>query len=370
MSKTITEISTYIKELVNKKVTIIGEVMQPKLSNGHLYFSLKDSKSSIRAIIWKFNENIDKNEINEGNKITAECKIDYYGTSGSLNLILYKLLDNQNIGELYLKYERIKKEFYEKGYFGEQNKLKLPLLIKKILILTSLNGAALQDFIYNIQSNKSKIVYEIKDIKVQGVDCPKSICDELKNLKYNYDLIVITRGGGSFEELFGFSDASVVEQVYKCNIPILSAIGHQTDSPLLDLVADYNMPTPSLASQFIINHNKKYLESLHDLKNTIKYDLINFFQKKINELNQQKNLLKELIKPLIELKIKFLYEINNEINLKKIFLKECRDKLENNNIILMHNGNIIENNCELDKYKNEMIEMIWKDKIYKIKIVE
>jgi exodeoxyribonuclease VII large subunit len=179
---TVSELSEYLKSIVsNKKVKVTGEISQPKISNGHIYFTLKDDSNNLKSIIWKF-KNIDKEQLIEGQKITMECKLDFYGGSGSLNLIVEKIITTDGYGELFIKYEKIKQEFNEKGYFLQSRKKQLPKFLKNILIITSENGAALQDFIYNLENNKSLINYDIIDVVVQGVDCPKNICETLKHI--------------------------------------------------------------------------------------------------------------------------------------------------------------------------------------------
>ena len=246
--------------LPNSKFKVTGEVSQPKVSQGHLYFTLKDNITSIKAIIWKTKYEKLKDKLLEGDKITVSGKLDYYGFTGTISFIIESILENEGIGELQKKYDLLKENYLKKGYFDKTKKISMPTVIKKILILTSSNGAAIHDFLFNLENNNAKINYEIIDVPVQGYDSPKIIANklnELNTINLDYDLIIITRGGGSFQDLFGFSNKCIIESVYNFKkIPILSAIGHQIDNPLLDLVADYSCPTPSLAAQFIVDTNK------------------------------------------------------------------------------------------------------------------
>jgi len=210
---TVSELSEYLKSIVtNKKIKVSGEVSQPKLSGGHLYFTLKDSTSNLKSIIWK-SKNINKESIVDGNKIIIECRFDFYGPTGNINLIVDKIITNENSGELHAEYEKIKDNFALKGYFDQSRKKPIPDFVKNILILTSETGAALQDFIYNLTNNHSLVNFEICDVKVQGSECPANICQELVNItcsNKHYDIVVITRGGGSFEDLFGFSQPALI----------------------------------------------------------------------------------------------------------------------------------------------------------------
>lgn len=369
----ISELSEYIKNIIgNQKIKVIGEVCQPKLSNGHLYFSLKDELSNIKSIIWK-SKNINKNEIIEGQQITVDCKLDYFCGNNSVSLVIDKIITNEGQGELYIKYENIKNEFMNKGYFDKSRKKELPLMLKNILVITSENGAALQDFKINLINNNSNVNLTIQDVIVQGIDCPRNICDLLYNLKNNniiYDLVIITRGGGSFSDLFGFSQPELIEAVYNFNLPILSAIGHQIDNPLLDLVADINTPTPSLAAQYIVDHNKKYLQLLNNkldkIKNIILDEIINK-QKMLSKINEKLYKLFNNIKEQYNIKNKLIQDINNYV----MKLSLLNSKLDNNDIIsLYYKGNKINNNTELDNYIGKNIKLIWGNIEYKIKILE
>lgn len=369
----VSQLSEYIKSVVsNKKICVNGEVSQPKLSGGHLYFSIKDESTNIKAIIWK-SKNINKELLSEGSKVTLDCKLDFYGGTSSVNLIVDKIVTNEGQGELFIKYEQIKNDFMKKGYFDQSHKKQLPDILKKILIITSENGAALQDFIYNLEKNHSNIDYDILDVCVQGVDCPKNICDNLRKLKkshMSYDLVVITRGGGSFADLFGFSQPELIESVYNFHLPVLSAIGHQVDNPLLDLVADISTPTPSLASQFIVDHNKKYINELKEIRDKIKnqlYQDLNNEYKLFVKLNEQ---LMKSFNTLTTLRNSCKHVLEKDINNLLIKLSILESKLTTNysSIVLLDKNQQIEKD-NLDNYINKIIQLRWGEREYKIKII-
>ena len=371
----VSELTEYLKSVVsNKKVKVSGEVSQPKISNGHLYFTLKDDTNNLKTIIWKF-KNINKDEIVEGQKVTIECKLDFYGGSGSLNLIVEKIITNEGQGELFIKYEKIKKKFESKGYFSQSRKKSISPIIKDILIITSATGAALQDFIYNLENNKSKVNYDIIDVVVQGVDCPGNICQVLEKVKTDelaYDLVIIMRGGGSFADLFGFSQPELIESVYNFNLPVLSAIGHQVDNPLLDLIADINTPTPSLAGQFIVDHNKKYLEKLETIRDDIKSDLL-------DEITEQQAIYAKLGEKLYKafsslgnLKSELLNELRQDIGNLMIKYTQLESKViikNPNQIKLFNKSNEITDSVQLDQLMGQTVKIIWGEKEYKIKLL-
>jgi exodeoxyribonuclease VII large subunit len=373
---TVSELSGFIKSIMpNKRIRIIGEVSQPSIRSGHMYFSLKDDLNNLKSIIWK-SKNINRDEIIEGQKITIDAKLDFYGGSGSVNLIVEKLINNEGSGELFKKYEKIKQDFTNKGYFEKSRKKKLLPILQNILVITSETGAALQDFKINLENNKLNINLTIENVMVQGSECPRNICDlltKLKNNNSNYDLVIITRGGGSFEDLFGFSQPELIESVYTFHLPILSAIGHQIDNPLLDLIADISTPTPSLAAQFIVDYNKTYLEKIKEVKDDVKLELLEQITNQQNLLSKLNDKIYQMFNSLIQLKNDCQNTIRQEINSHILKLSILESKLNinliNQPITLYHKNTKITKPDDLENYINLLLKLRWGEKEFKIKIM-
>ena len=371
----ITELCNTIKTIIpNKKFKVYGNVNQLKISQGHYYFTFKDINSCISCTIWKHKiEQIKKVQdinINEGDIITVEGKLDFYGGGGKLNFIIDSIISNEGEGELIKQYNMIKENFQNKGYFNKEHKKKLNKTIKNILILTSESGAAYHDFMYGIENAKSKLNITLEDVIVQGNNCPKNICDKLIEITNNniiYDMVIITRGGGSFQDLFGFSQPELIETLYNFNLPTLSAIGHMIDNPLSDLVASYSAPTPSLAAQFIVDYNTNYVKELNNIASEINNNYTMFLVKELERYNK-------LIKRLSilwnnfekENKQKLLSELNNNL----IILNQMENKLsiyESSNIILNGNNNILTFN-DFKNYKDKTLEIVWNNVVMKVSI--
>ena len=330
--------------LPDSSFKVIGEVSQPKNFRGNIYLNLKDNFCSIKSIIWKSKYETFKTEIKDGDKIIVKGKLDFYGANGSVSFIIEKLEKHDGEGELYQLYQQYKKEFEIRGYFKKENKIQLPKKIESILLITSEQGAAIQDFIYALENNNSKLDYKIIDVPVQGNSCPKVIIDKLNSIDQNYDSIVITRGGGSFEDLFGFSKPELVEAIHNFNQPVISAIGHQVDTSLLDLVADCCCPTPSLAAQYIIDVNKKFISELEIVRDELRDILLDQFNLQNRELNKcnerltkiiisfdkiQQNFHADLLKQLTSysMKLKILdLKLSNLINDDKPIIKNINDE--------------------------------------------
>jgi len=374
---TITELCNSIKTMIpNKKFKVSGNVNQLKNSHGHIFFTFKDSESCISCSIWKHKvEQLKKNQnfkINEGDIINIEGKLDFYSNAGKLNFIVEDIISNEGEGELISQYNAMKEDFQNKGYFNKEHKKKLNNTIKNILLLTSESGAAYYDFMYCIENAKSKVNIELRDVIVQGVNCPSNICEILREIQKSdkqYDLVVITRGGGSFQDLFGFSQPELITTLYNFNLPTMSAIGHMIDNPLSDLVASYSQPTPSLAAQFIVDYNLNYIRGLTKISN----DINNIVQQSIKPLISQLNIYNKLERRLFDIlnnfekenKEKFLLELNN--NLNKLNQMETKLKIPSN--IILNGGGKILNHNDFKNYKGNTMEIVWNNVVMKVNVM-
>lgn len=334
----ISELSEIVKNsLPFKTLKIIGEVSQIKSSQGNLFFNLKDKYASMKTIIWKSKLNKIENKLKDGDSVVLKGRLDYYQNNSTVSFIVIKIIRHNGVGELHKIYKETKKRYEKLGYFLSIKKIAIPIIIKNILLVTSETGAAIQDFFYGLKNNRSLVKYDILNVAVQGRNCPGNICKKLSLIQKNYDLIVITRGGGSFEDLFGFSKPELIEFVYNFKQPVLSAIGHQVDESLLDFVADAVSPTPSLAAQYIVDRNKKYLYNLRVIRDKYQKQLFNKeFEKSKNLSKLKKNLLNFRNNIINETKIikerlwKILYNIPNQ---KIIKLGRLRNMLKSNYMI-------------------------------------
>jgi len=189
--------------------------------------------------------------------------------------------------------------------------------------------------------------------------------ESMKEENKQYDLVVLTRGGGSFQDLFGFSQPELIETIYNFHLPVISAIGHQVDNPLSDLVSDYSAPTPSLAAQFIVDFNKDYLKKLNKINgNGLNILIMNQLQL-LNRLNEKLN------QKFVDFEKKTRDQLVNLIHshLRKLDSLESRLEIFNNkDIILNGNGKIIKNANDLLKYKNKTMEIVWNNVLVKVSI--
>lgn len=317
------QIKNTLKKYINKNLCITGEISNFKLSKNNLFFTLKDENSMINVRMWNYS-NKKNNDIEEGKKVKIYGNLVIYGKAGSYNLNAYKI-ELIGIGDLYNEYIRLKNFYSDIGYFNESNKKKLPNNIKNIGILTAIDGAALQDFIYVVKKNNYNGNLYIKNCIVQGKDCPSSIIDGLNILdNMNLDVIVLARGGGSFEDLFGFSNNYVIEAIHDVKTCIISAIGHEIDFMLSDFAADIRAPTPSIAAEIITTINNNNYDK--DKLNIIIQKIENYIYERINKLEYE---LMDIEKKL-ETPSNILKKLHKENELiKQILLNKIMDKINN-----------------------------------------
>jgi exodeoxyribonuclease VII large subunit len=267
--------NTIIKEFPNK-LNINGEVSNIKISGENTYLTIKDNFASIPVVLW----NNKLTNITNGDDVFVSGKVNCYQRQGTCQIVAVKI-KKIGIGQIYEQYEKLKIECENKNYFSK--KRDFPENISRIAILTSLEGAALQDILYVFKSNSFTGEIHLKNCFVQGQSCSKSVVEGIKfynNLhKTNkFDVLLITRGGGSFEDLMGYSSKNVVKEIYKSDIYTMSAIGHEVDNMLSDYSSDCRAPTPSIGAELISSQQKKTndeLEKCHHKLENIKNDIIN-----------------------------------------------------------------------------------------------
>ena len=367
---TVSEISQNIKNILvsglqNKYIVVIGEISNLKHSGRHTYLTLKDEISSINVVFWG-----DSIGNKNGDNVEIMGKVDFYTKTSNVNFI-GKNIKNIGIGSLYTKYEELSIEYKKKGYFN--NRKSLPKIVSKIGVVTSLDGAAWHDFVFVLKKNAFIGEVYIYNCITQGTNCPLSVANGIKffnnsffcnssnnlndiynndiidddtdnninaniNAKINgningntnnidVDIIVITRGGGSFEDLIGYSDPKVIEAIYASKKYTISAIGHEIDNMLSDYVANYRAPTPSIAGEVIASigyNNRKKLDDLSKDIMIIQQDILCSLHEYKNFLFKIKNSVSDPQKLLIEKIINFENLCSQYIkNLLNNYKKKC-----------------------------------------------
>ena len=255
----VTELNKYIKQKIDGDEMLNNVLVKGEISNykhhytGHLYFTLKDDNSLIKCIMFKsYAENL-KFEPKDGMKVTIFGTVSVFERDGVYQ-IYAKAMQEDGLGSLYKAYEEMKARLEKEGLFAPAHKKKIPLMPKCIGVLTSNTGAVIRDII-NVSTRRNPNVYiKLLPVPVQGAGAAEKIADAIKlmNEKNLADVIIVARGGGSLEDLWPFNEEVVARAIYASELPVISAVGHETDFTIADFVADLRAPTPSVAAELAV----------------------------------------------------------------------------------------------------------------------
>tara|TARA_B110001450_G_scaffold164827_1_gene153709 strand:+ start:1904 stop:3259 length:1356 start_codon:yes stop_codon:yes gene_type:complete len=292
----VSELSESIKGLIENNfeyVRVRGEIGRvSKPASGHIYFDLKDSDSVISGIIWKGNALKLDIRPEEGLEVICTGKVTTYKGQSKYQIIVDKV-EAAGIGALMALLEKRKKILEAEGLFSDRYKKAIPYLPKTIGVITSPSGAVIRDIIHRLQERFPLHVI-VWPVRVQGETCPEEVVDAIEGFHLvdqsnisRPDVIIIARGGGSLEDLWGFNDESVARAVFNSKIPIISAIGHETDNTLIDLVSDLRAPTPTAAAEKAVPVKEHLLEGLRDNKVRLKSSIL----RKIREKNERNKII-------------------------------------------------------------------------------
>ena len=296
----VTELTNQIKQTLAShfdEIQIQGEI--GSLTNhqsGHSYFTLKDSNASIKCTIFKGTKAKLKNLILKTDmQVIVTGKLNIYESRGEYQIICSNIVES-GIGNLAIKFEALKEALKNKGYFESSHKKEIPKFPKKIALITSLSGAALKDMKFVAEKRWNLAKFSIFDTLVQGNDAKYKIAQNIKIAdSLGFDVIVLARGGGSLEDLWAFNEEIVIEAIYQAKTPIVSAIGHESDTPLSDFVSDLRAPTPSACMEMILPDKNEWLLRLSDLldnlNNTKSKNLLRF-KEILDSMNAQINFFK------------------------------------------------------------------------------
>ncbi|MFJ1522386.1 exodeoxyribonuclease VII large subunit [Spiroplasma sp. ald] len=292
---TVSEINYYLKTIIEQEPNLINISLQGEISNitnhssGHVYFTIKDDKAQIRAIMFAFNAKNLQFKLKEGLKIIATGSIKVYEPQGTYSLQVVTL-SLQGVGTLFLKYEALKQELSKKGWFDQSLKKPIPRFPNNIGVITAPTGAAIRDIITTIHRRFPQANIYLFPSLVQGSDAKHDIRAKIKAAQAftpQFDTLIVGRGGGSIEDLWAFNELEVVEAIYQTTIPVISAVGHEIDFTLADFVSDLRAPTPTAAAELATPDQKELVNYLQQqrrhLINLIK-DKVDKMQDKLSEL--------------------------------------------------------------------------------------
>lgn len=283
----VSEINKYIKmlfdgdELLNS-ISIRGEITNFKAHyTGHYYFTLKDESSTIKCVMFKGYAQFVKFKPADGMKVVINGQISAFERDGVYQ-IYCKSMSPEGLGDLYLAYEQLKEKLSKEGLFDISKKKKIPFLPQRVGVITSRTGAVIRDIINVSTRRYPNVNILIYPAAVQGVNVASTVIEGLKvfNELNNVDVIIIARGGGSFEDLFGFNDENLARAIYASKIPVVSAVGHETDFTICDFVSDLRAPTPSAAAELVYPEYTEIVSRIEKDKNRTIIAMKNYIERK------------------------------------------------------------------------------------------
>lgn len=317
---TVAQVNSYIKNMFTqdymlRSIFVKGEISNCKYhSSGHIYFTLKDDKGIIACVMFAGNRTGLSFQLEEGQMVVVGGTVDVYERDGKYQLYA-KQITLDGAGLLYEKFDRLKQKLADMGMFAVEYKQPIPKYIQTLGVVTAPTGAAVRDII-NIATRRNPYVQIILyPAIVQGEQAAESIINGIHALEhFGVEVMIVGRGGGSIEDLWAFNEEAVAQAVFDCSVPIISAVGHETDTTIIDFVADLRAPTPSAAAELAVYDFSQLMDKLAVYQSTLNHVMQ-------VQLNKQKNRLENL-----QIRAKFLSPAN-QIRQKRMYAADLEERL-------------------------------------------
>ena len=354
---TVSQINAYINNKLKMDVNLKNIYIKGEISNfktyarKHSYFTLKDKTSKISAVLYKGRKKFIKFEPEDGMKVIVKGRIEVYEKNGNYQLIVNNMTED-GIGDLHVAFEQLKKRLKKEGLFDESHKKEIPKYPKRIGVITSQTGSVIRDIITTIKRRYPICEILVFSTLVQGDGAASEIIRQLKHAqKYKLDTIIIGRGGGSIEDLWPFNEEIVAREIYNCSIPIISAVGHETDNTISDFVSDLRAPTPTAAAELAVPKLTEIKYHLNQLNKTINSNINNKITENKNKIKSisEKQILKnpESIYEIKEMHLEHL--INKLVYTSKNIISSEKQKLNKlEHSFILKNPNILYDTKEIE----------------------
>ncbi len=293
---TVTQLTNQIKSLLEStfsEIWVEGEISNLSIpQSGHAYFTLKDENSQVRAVMFRSAQRFLKFTLQHGIQVICRGRISVYEPRGEYQFIV-DYIEPKGVGALQLAFEQLKERLEKEGLFDLGHKRALPILPRRIGIVTSPTGAAIRDMLRVIKRRHPKMHILLYPVPVQGAEAAPAIVEALHhfNSEGNVDVIIVGRGGGSLEDLWAFNEEPVARGIYASDIPIISAVGHETDYTISDFVADLRAPTPSAAAEMVVESEAAFLENLFRMESSLRKSIRQTLERGHALLREQVRLL-------------------------------------------------------------------------------
>ena len=324
---TVKQVNSYIKNMFKQdfllnSVSVKGEISNCKYhTSGHIYFTLKDADAALSVIMFASQAAKLAFKLKDGMSVVVSGRVDVFDAAGKYQLYA-NTVQQEGIGELYQKFEQLKQYYEDMGYFAKEYKRPLPAFTKKLGVVTSNTGAAVQD-IMNISKRRNPYIQIVLyPAYVQGEHAKQSIVSGItRRDKMGLDCIIVGRGGGSIEDLWAFNEPEVVEAVFNASTPVITAVGHETDFTLTDFVADMRAPTPSAAAELAVTEVAAVENRIYEYERRLKQQMMYSLSAKRDYLERLK-LQMEYLNPVNQIYDKRQRLMNMEDKLNML-IKRC-----------------------------------------------
>ena len=337
---TVSELNTRIRSLLEQRfswLSVSGEISNLRRPySGHLYFTLKDDRAQLKAVLFKMQQRYLEEQPADGLEVICHGRLSVYEPRGDYQLIV-DTIDFHGSGALRAAFEQLKKKLDAEGLFNVRHKKKLPVLPQHITLVTSPKGAAVHDFIRIARRRFPGIRLAVYPVAVQGPEAPTEICRaiDLLNGLSTTDIIVLCRGGGSIEDLQAFNDEQLARTIFNSDIPIVSGVGHEIDFTIADFVSDLRAPTPSAAAELVVPDR----ESLTGMVGSLQRRLVRAQQAQIDRLSDRlalhgqkigalSSLLAELFFRVDQQSMLLIHAIQGQLSRKQQVIKAMLARLE------------------------------------------
>ena len=372
---TVSELNRLSRQTLESKFPLIwveGEISNFSMpASGHWYFKMKDETATISCAMFRKQNSRSSFKPQNGIKALARCKITIYEVSGNYQLIIEQI-ESAGIGALQRKFEELKKQLFNEGIFDDEHKLPIPKYPKKIGIITSPTGAAIQDILSILKRRypiASVLVYPsiVQGNTLDGTSAAKELTERIifANKVSNCDVLILTRGGGSIEDLWAFNDETLARSIHNSNVPIISAVGHEIDYTICDFVSDCRAPTPSAAAEIVSPDINSIVQRLNEKELQLNHMILGFLQARYQKIDNLFIRIKNPndylfhVKTQIEgLRNRIYKNITSKIKIDKETLTHIDKNLQRNHPS-EYLYNLFDRLCVLEKrLNNEVIELL------------
>ncbi len=333
---TVTQVNTYIKNMFTqdfllKNLTVKGEVGGCKYhSSGHIYFTLKDGTAALSCVMFSSDRLRGLNfQMKEGQQVKVTGSVSVYERDGKYQLYA-RSIELDGAGALYERFEELKRQLKEQGMFAEEYKQPIPKYIRTLGVVTAPTGAAVRDIINVATRRNPHIQIILYPAIVQGEKAAESIVNGIETLSRSLaDVIIVGRGGGSIEDLWAFNEEIVAQAIFDCPIPIISAVGHETDTTIADFVSDRRAPTPSAAAELAVFEYDRFIQDLDDYSATLMMRM----ERKLRSLSEEEKRYAQALRHLspsgrIRDRLLRMDQLQDTLNMLMLNrLKNCRHQL-------------------------------------------